>query len=62
MGLEELLPTSDIILGIINVVMGIVILIALQSDSLWSRVFTYLIAIYLVIVGLVAIILAALLL
>jgi len=45
MGSEELMPTSDIILGIINVVMGIVILIALQPDSLWSRVFTYIIAV-----------------
>lgn len=62
MSLEELLPSSDLILGIINVVMGIIILIALQSDSLWSRVFTYIIAIYLIIVGLVAIISVALIL
>ena len=62
MGLEELLPSTDLILGIIDVVMGIIILIALQSDSLWARVFTYLIAIYLIIAGLVVIILAALLL
>ena len=62
MSLEELLPSTDLILGIIDVVMGIIILIALQSDSLWARVFTYLIAIYLIIAGLVVIILAALLL
>jgi len=62
MSLEELLPSSDLILGIIDVVMGIVVLVALQSDSLWSRVLTYIIAIYLIIVGLVAIISAALIL
>ena len=62
MSLEELLPSTDLILGIIDVVMGIIILIALQSDSLWARVFTYIIAIYLIIAGLVVIILAALLL
>lgn len=62
MSLEELLPSSDIILGIIDLVMGVIILIALQSDSLWSRVFTYIIAVYLITVGLVAIILSALIL
>ncbi len=62
MSLEELLPSSDIILGIIDLVMGVIILIALQSDSLWARVFTYIIAVYLIIVGLVAIILSALIL
>ena len=62
MELEELLSTSDIILGIINVVMGIIILIALQANSLWFRVFTYIIAVYLILVGLVAIITAVLML
>ena len=60
MSLGELLTSSDLILGIINVVMGIIIIIALQSDSLWSRVLTYIIAIYLIIVGLIVIISEAL--
>jgi hypothetical protein len=47
---------GSLIVSIINVVLGIIMLIALASYSTWARVFTYLIAVYLIVIGSIVII------